>query len=100
MAGIQLSGLASGLDTGSIVTQLMSIEKLPRTRITNDQALVAARRTNLTTIQSKLQTLKDDEKGASAVEYAILVGAIAVVLAVAAVTLAGKIGTALGKILP
>jgi flagellar hook-associated protein 2 len=58
MAGIQLSGLASGLDTGSIVTQLMSIEKIPRTRITNAQALDTAARTNLSAIQSKLQALK------------------------------------------
>ena len=32
MAGLQLSGLASGMDTNSIVTQLMSLEQAPRTR--------------------------------------------------------------------
>ena len=34
MAGLQLSGLVSGIDTGSIITQLMAIEKAPRTKIT------------------------------------------------------------------
>ena len=32
MAGIQIGGIASGLDTESIITQLMSIESAPRTR--------------------------------------------------------------------
>jgi flagellar capping protein FliD len=34
MAGIQLSGLVSGLDTQSIISQLMAVERQPRTRIT------------------------------------------------------------------
>ena len=51
-------------------------------------------------VTDRLKTLKEDETGASAVEYAILVGAIAAALAIAAVTLSGKISTALGKILP
>jgi len=37
MAGIQMSGLVSGLDTASIIDQLMKVEKLPRTKITLDQ---------------------------------------------------------------
>jgi len=32
MAGIQIGGIASGMDTESIITQLMSIESVPRTR--------------------------------------------------------------------
>ena len=32
MAGIQIGGIASGLDTDPIITQLMSIESAPRTR--------------------------------------------------------------------
>jgi flagellar hook-associated protein 2 len=58
MAGIQMSGLSSGLDTASIVSQLMAIEKLPRNRLTSEQAQIQARRTNLNGIQSKLETLK------------------------------------------
>ncbi len=33
MAGIQMSGLASGLDTAAIVAQLMQVERIPRARV-------------------------------------------------------------------
>jgi pilus assembly protein Flp/PilA len=39
----------------------------------------------------RLKALKDDEKGASAIEYAILVAAIALVVVVAVGTLGNKI---------
>jgi flagellar hook-associated protein 2 len=58
MAGIQLSGLVSGLDTKSIVAQLMSIEKQPRNRIELQQSSIQARQTNLREISSKLGALK------------------------------------------
>jgi flagellar hook-associated protein 2 len=37
MAGIQLGGLVSGMDTASIIDQLMKVEKLPRAKITLGQ---------------------------------------------------------------
>ena len=43
MAGIQVGGLASGMDTESIITQLMSIEQVPRTRVARQQVTVQAR---------------------------------------------------------
>jgi flagellar hook-associated protein 2 len=58
MAGIQMSGLASGLDTQSIISQLMAVEELPRTIITNKQAAAQARQTALQDIQTKLSSLK------------------------------------------
>lgn len=58
MAGIQLSGLASGMDTASIVSQLMAIEKQPRTKIEYNQSFIQARRNNLADIQGKLNALK------------------------------------------
>jgi flagellar hook-associated protein 2 len=58
MAGIQLTGLVSGLDTQSIVAQLMTIERQPRTRIELQQAATQARQTNLRDISTKLSTLK------------------------------------------
>jgi flagellar hook-associated protein 2 len=67
MAGIQLSGLVSGIDTGSIIDQLMSIEKIPRTKITNDQAATTKRQSLLQDISAKLTSLKfanDDLKSA------------------------------------
>jgi len=58
MAGIQLSGLVSGIDTQSIITQLMSIEKAPRTKITLDQDATTKRQSLLQDISTKLTTLK------------------------------------------
>jgi flagellar hook-associated protein 2 len=58
MTGIQLTGLGSGLDTESIITQLMAVERRPRTVISNKQASAQARQTALQDIQSKLTALK------------------------------------------
>jgi flagellar hook-associated protein 2 len=58
MAGIQLSGLASGLDTESMITQLMAVERAPRTRLTLQKAAAQARQDALNNINGKLQTLK------------------------------------------
>jgi flagellar hook-associated protein 2 len=59
MAGIQLSGLASGLDTASIIDQLMAVERQPRTRIVMRQASEQARRDGLNQVATQLKTLKD-----------------------------------------
>jgi flagellar hook-associated protein 2 len=67
MAGIQLGGLVSGLDTGSIIDQLMSIEKIPRQKITLDQDATTKRQTLLKDVSAKLTSLKyanDDLKSA------------------------------------
>jgi flagellar hook-associated protein 2 len=58
MAGIQLSGLVSGLDTQSIIDQLMTAEKLPRTKITLDQDATTKRQSLLTDIGTKLTAVK------------------------------------------
>ena len=67
MAGIQLSGLVSGIDTGAIIDQLMQVEKMPRTKITLDQDATTKRQSLLTDISTKLTSLKfanDDLKSA------------------------------------
>lgn len=67
MAGIQLSGLVSGIDTGSIIDQLMTINKIPRAKITLDQDATTKRQSVLQDVSSKLTTLKyanDDLKSA------------------------------------
>jgi flagellar hook-associated protein 2 len=67
MAGIQLSGLVSGIDTGSIIDQLMTINKIPRQKITLDQDATTKRQSLLQEVSSKLTTLKyanDDLKSA------------------------------------
>jgi flagellar hook-associated protein 2 len=58
MPGIQLNGLASGLDTASIINSLMSIERQPRTRIEYRQAAEQARRDGLADVASKMKALK------------------------------------------
>ena len=59
MAGIQLSGLASGLDTASIIDSLMAVERQPRTRIEMRQASEQARRDGLNQVTTQLKTLQD-----------------------------------------
>jgi flagellar hook-associated protein 2 len=58
MAGIQVGGLASGMDTESIISQLMSIEQVPRTRTARQQVTVQARQDALRQIDTKLTNLK------------------------------------------
>jgi flagellar hook-associated protein 2 len=58
MAGIQLSGLASGMDTASIISQLMAVERTPRTKITLDQSATTKRQSLLQDINTKLNALK------------------------------------------
>jgi flagellar hook-associated protein 2 len=57
MAGLALSGLASGVDTSSIVDQLMSIERQKVTRINNQQTKVTAHQTALKAVTDKLNAL-------------------------------------------
>jgi flagellar hook-associated protein 2 len=56
--GIRLGGLASGMDTEAIVSQLMAIERQPRGRLERKQAAVQARQEALRDISTKLKTLK------------------------------------------
>jgi flagellar hook-associated protein 2 len=58
MAGIQLSGLVSGIDTQSIISQLMTIEKAPRTKITLDQDATTKRQSLLQDLSTKVTALK------------------------------------------
>jgi flagellar hook-associated protein 2 len=53
-----MGGLASGLDTTTIIAQLMSVERQPRARIELDQVAAQARKDALADIQAKLKTLK------------------------------------------
>lgn len=58
MAKLALSGLASGVDTDQIVSQLMQLERQSLTRFNTRQKRVQAQDTALKDIQSKLKTLK------------------------------------------
>jgi flagellar hook-associated protein 2 len=56
--GINFTGLASGVDTSSIVTQLMQLEQAPVTRMSNQIDVENARKTALQDISTKLLSLR------------------------------------------
>src|SRR3954449_4040000 len=55
---INFGGLASGLDTNSIVDQLMAIERQPETRLKTQQSQLQQKKTDLGTLQTTLQNLQ------------------------------------------
>lgn len=55
---LNIGGLSSGLDTNSIVEQMLAIERQPRTRLDSQKSLVQARQTLLQGFQSKLRALE------------------------------------------
>ncbi len=59
MSTIQFSGLATGLDTGSIVDQLVAIRRLPITRLENRKSLYEKQIAALKDLQAKLDALAD-----------------------------------------
>ncbi|MGH2943516.1 MAG: flagellar filament capping protein FliD [Solirubrobacteraceae bacterium] len=56
---ISLSGLASGMDTDSIITQLMTVERQPRTRLELADTRAQARQTGLRDLATKLGAVRD-----------------------------------------
>ncbi len=54
---LQVTGLASGLDTNSIIQELMAIQQQPVTNLQNQVTAVKASDTQLTSIQTALQSL-------------------------------------------
>jgi flagellar hook-associated protein 2 len=54
-----ISGLASGIDTNSIVSQLMSIERQPQVRLQQQQTVEAARQQALRDVNTRLQNLQN-----------------------------------------
>ncbi len=55
---INFGGLASGLDTNSIIDQLMAIERQPETRLKTQQSQSQQKKTDLGTLQTTLQNLQ------------------------------------------
>jgi flagellar hook-associated protein 2 len=58
VAGLALSGLASGVDTSSIVDQLMALERQSITRLKYRQSAVTGQQSALKDVASKLSALK------------------------------------------
>jgi flagellar hook-associated protein 2 len=57
---LQITGLASGMDTDKIITQLMSIQQQPITALQNKETGLGANKTQLSAIQAALQTVSAD----------------------------------------
>src|SRR3954463_8708566 len=53
-----ISGLASGIDTSTIIDQLVAIEPQPQTRLKTQVSLSAARKTALSDVQTRLKNLQ------------------------------------------
>lgn len=56
---INFGGLASGLDTNSIVDQLMALERVPQNRLKMRQTEIDARKSALSDIATRLRNLKN-----------------------------------------
>ncbi|MEW6582098.1 MAG: flagellar filament capping protein FliD [Actinomycetota bacterium] len=61
-SGISFSGLSSGVDTNSIVKQLMALERQPITKIESQKSKVTARQSVHQEINTLLKTLRDKAK--------------------------------------
>jgi flagellar hook-associated protein 2 len=59
MSPLSLSGLASGLDTESIISQLMSVEQAPKTRMQQQDTQAQARQTQLRDLATRLNAVRD-----------------------------------------
>jgi flagellar capping protein FliD len=57
MAGIQLGGLFTGIDTGALITQLMTLEQATLTRYQARQKVLDSRQSAIGEMESKLQSL-------------------------------------------
>jgi flagellar hook-associated protein 2 len=67
MSPISLSGLASGLDTETIISQLMSVEQAPRTRMALQDTQAQSRQTQLRDIATKLDAVRTAANALSSV---------------------------------
>lgn len=66
MANASIGGLGSGLDTATIISQLMQLEALPKTRLQNRVTTEERQVTSLTTLNSKLVSLATQAKDLAA----------------------------------
>ena len=57
MAGLRLGGLASGVDTESLITQLLAVEAQPKTRLLTQQRMAEGRKTALEDVARQLRAL-------------------------------------------
>src|ERR687890_618444 len=67
MAGLTLGGLASGIDTDAVITQLMAIERAPQSRLQLKESALQARQTALSDVATRLRSLQTSIKDLSSV---------------------------------
>jgi flagellar hook-associated protein 2 len=58
-SGISFSGLGSGVDTNSIVTQLMQLERAPISKIQRDKTAIQTKQSVIQELNTLLKTLRD-----------------------------------------
>lgn len=58
MAGLQLGGLVSGMDTETIISSLLAIEAQPKVRLSLDQTAATTRQQALRDAQTRLKSLR------------------------------------------
>src|SRR3979411_1792823 len=57
-SSVTFTGLSSGIDTGSIVTQLIAVESAPKTLLMQQQAVTNLQNADYAALSTKLYTLK------------------------------------------
>ena len=67
MAGLQIGGLASGMDTDSVIAQLMALEAQPGTRWAQQKKVSEARESALKDILSRVKNLQTEAKNLKSV---------------------------------
>src|SRR3954470_23558357 len=67
MAGIQIGGLASGMDTDSVIAQLMQLEAQPGVRWAQQKKVSEARESTLKDILSRVKNLQTEAKNLKSV---------------------------------
>ena len=68
MAGLQLGGLTSGLDTDSIIQQLIAVDRQPESRMKLKESALQARQSTLTDVATRLRNLLGAAKSLGAVD--------------------------------
>jgi flagellar hook-associated protein 2 len=63
--GLSLDGLQSGLDTTALITQLMAIEAIPRTLITQNKAKASTALTDFQSLNTRLANLLEQANNAA-----------------------------------
>src|SRR3954470_8008452 len=57
MAGVSLGGMSSGLDTQTIIDQLMAVDRAPETRMKLQTSAAQARQSTLTDVATRVRNL-------------------------------------------